>query len=127
MNNVHDDGPVVFETRWVMSYLRGPLTKDQIRMLMAERNRQRRRGGTAAPPLLRSSARPALPPGVPQVFLPAPEGGPVIYSPRLLGAAAIRFADRKLGVDQTRETIFPAMIPDGISGAELDGNFRRSN
>ena len=26
MNNVHEDGPVVFETRWVMSYLRGPLT-----------------------------------------------------------------------------------------------------
>ena len=37
MNNVHDDGPVVFETRWVMSYLRGPLTKDQIKTLMAGR------------------------------------------------------------------------------------------
>ena len=24
MNNVHEDAPVVFETRWVMSYLRGP-------------------------------------------------------------------------------------------------------
>lgn len=31
MNNVHDDGPVVFETRWVMSYLRGPLTRNQLR------------------------------------------------------------------------------------------------
>jgi len=37
MNNVHDDGPVVFETRWTMSYLRGPLTKDQIKILMAGR------------------------------------------------------------------------------------------
>ena len=33
MNNVHDDAPVVFETRWVMSYLRGPLTTAQIRQL----------------------------------------------------------------------------------------------
>jgi len=33
MNNVHDDEPVVFETRWAMSYLRGPLTRKQLRKL----------------------------------------------------------------------------------------------
>ncbi len=37
MNNVHDDAPIVFETRWVMSYLRGPLTRDQIKTLMTSR------------------------------------------------------------------------------------------
>ncbi|MBI3958791.1 MAG: DUF87 domain-containing protein [Chloroflexi bacterium] len=35
MNNVHEDGPVVFQTRWAMSYLRGPLTRPQVRELMA--------------------------------------------------------------------------------------------
>ncbi|MBX3051701.1 MAG: DUF87 domain-containing protein [Caldilineaceae bacterium] len=35
MNNVHEDGPVLFHTRWVMSYLRGPLTRPQVRELMA--------------------------------------------------------------------------------------------
>ena len=34
MNNVHEDGPRLLETRWSMSYLRGPLTRDQIRTLM---------------------------------------------------------------------------------------------
>lgn len=34
MNDVHEDGPVVFESRWAMSYLRGPLTRDQIKTLM---------------------------------------------------------------------------------------------
>src|SRR4051812_17779370 len=34
MNNVHSDAPVVFESRWAMSYLCGPLTKNQIRTLM---------------------------------------------------------------------------------------------
>lgn len=46
MNNVHDDGPVVFETRWCLSYLRGPLTRQQIRTLM-----ESRRGGVVTPPL----------------------------------------------------------------------------
>src|SRR4029453_7028106 len=66
----------------------------------------------------RSSKRPALPPAVPQVFLPPPDSGPVIYSPRLLGAASVRFADSKLGLEQTREAILCAPVPDGVSGAE---------
>ncbi|HTI53216.1 MAG TPA: ATP-binding protein [Verrucomicrobiae bacterium] len=37
MNNVHEDHPVVFESRWVMSYLRGPLTRGQIKSLMDAR------------------------------------------------------------------------------------------
>jgi hypothetical protein len=34
LNNVHDDAPELFETRWAMSYLRGPLTRAQIKLLM---------------------------------------------------------------------------------------------
>lgn len=34
MNNVHEDGPVIFESRWALSYLRGPLTRSQIKQLM---------------------------------------------------------------------------------------------
>jgi hypothetical protein len=40
MNNVHEDGPVVLESRWAMSYLRGPLTRDQIKVLMKDRRPQ---------------------------------------------------------------------------------------
>jgi len=35
LNSVHLPAPVMFTTRWTMSYLRGPLTRDQIRLLMA--------------------------------------------------------------------------------------------
>ncbi len=37
LHNVHAAGPVVFNTRWAMSYLRGPLTRPQVRSLMAGR------------------------------------------------------------------------------------------
>ena len=33
MNNVHESHPVLFETRWAMSYLRGPLTRKQLQKL----------------------------------------------------------------------------------------------
>ncbi|MCU0710498.1 MAG: DUF853 family protein [Pirellula sp.] len=37
MNNVHDDGPTIFQTRWALSYLRGPLSRTQISSLMREK------------------------------------------------------------------------------------------
>lgn len=36
MNNVHEEKPTIFETRWAMSYLRGPLTRNQIAQLTAQ-------------------------------------------------------------------------------------------
>jgi hypothetical protein len=33
LNNVHEDHPEIFQTRWTLSYLRGPLTRDQIKLL----------------------------------------------------------------------------------------------
>jgi hypothetical protein len=37
MNDVHRDEPEVFQTRWTLSYLRGPLSRGQIKTLMAPR------------------------------------------------------------------------------------------
>jgi hypothetical protein len=86
LHNVHEDHPVIFQTRWAMSYLRGPLTRTQVRALMAERMPKETHAAVAAPsrPGVRrdveaalteapegySKAAPALSPDVPQVFLP---------------------------------------------------------
>ncbi len=44
LHNVHEDEAVVFNTRWVMSYLAGPLTRDHIRTLMSGAKQQARGG-----------------------------------------------------------------------------------
>src|SRR5688500_4602617 len=46
MHNVHEKEPVTFETRWTLSYLRGPLTRDELRKAI----------GTPAPSSQRVSA-----------------------------------------------------------------------
>jgi hypothetical protein len=38
MHNVHNEGgPILFHTRWAMSFLRGPLTRQQVSTLMADK------------------------------------------------------------------------------------------
>jgi hypothetical protein len=108
MHNVHEDEPVVFHTRWAMSYLRGPLTREQIKRLPQEREtaaappatpRSAPRG-TAAAPVTEAEAtasRPVLAPGVRQVFLPLrdePEGD-LAYRAALLGLGRVQYVDRK--------------------------------
>jgi hypothetical protein len=109
MNNVHDDEPVVFQTRWTLSYLRGPLTREQIQLLMRDRRAAAPESApsAAAPALAASEAsggeRPVLPPGITELFLPAEHGGakdgPLIYRPALLGTARMHFADAKAAID----------------------------
>jgi uncharacterized protein DUF87 len=118
MNNVHDDAPVVFETRWVMSYLRGPLTRDQIKTLMTGRKQATPVAPESGGEVRTGAKRPAIPPWIKEVFVSSRAAGPVIYQPRLMGTATIRFTDAKLGIDETRDAMLQAPFPDGISGAQ---------
>jgi hypothetical protein len=43
LHDVREKGPVVFTTRWAMSYLRGPLTRDQVEQLVGDDARRQMR------------------------------------------------------------------------------------
>ena len=130
LNNVHEDHPVVFETRWVMSYLRGPLTRAQIKTLMDPRRAGAAPAGSgAAAPAKGARAvaaassaaapakggeRPLLPPDIPQHFVPvhgaAPAGSTLFYQPMVFGMAQVRVADAKSKVDVSRDLALLAPI-----------------
>ena len=133
MNNVHEDEPVVFETRWCLSYLRGPLTRTQIKQLMDPIRREtlhvkRETSGAAhSAPSPQSSAlksRPMLPPDVPQHFVPLrgsrPEGNELVYAPMLLGSAQVRFSDSKSGIDSTQDVTVLAPMVEGPVAVNWD-------
>ncbi|MBP2676855.1 MAG: uncharacterized protein H6Q84_3695, partial [Deltaproteobacteria bacterium] len=143
MNNVHEDAPVVFQSRWAMSYLRGPLTRAQIKRLMdpvkssrpaeakaaapAPRTAEATAAAqTAAPPprAAAASARPVLPPDVPQVFLPVrapqPEGAALSYEPMLLGMGTVYYANAKIGVSAKKDVALLADFSGGPAKAEWD-------
>jgi hypothetical protein len=134
MNNVHEDAPEVFQTRWTLSYLRGPLTRTQIKTLMDPVKREplkakREPSGTSRSALSTQSsalqARPMLPPDVPQHFIPIrgsrPSGSSLIYQPMLLGASQVRVSDSKAGVDVTQDVTVLAPISDGAVAMDWNG------
>ncbi len=141
MNNVHEDAPVVFETRWAMSYLRGPLTRNQIKQLMAPRKATQAEAAAApsaasvpppAPAPQTASAapvtsgpaaagRPVLPPELRQFFVPIRRAQPgssrMVYEPMVVGVASVAFANPKLGVACSRTPAVLAPIDPNLSSA----------
>jgi hypothetical protein len=113
MNNVHEDGPVLFHVRWVMSYLTGPLTRTQIKTLMDPKRADFATAATKptaeANPMAMpgmsttaASSRPAVGAGVKEIFMPPAGGGEVIYQPHLLRSGTVHFSSSKAGVDDSR-------------------------
>ncbi|MBP1662261.1 MAG: uncharacterized protein H6P94_510, partial [Thermoplasmatales archaeon] len=129
MNNVHDDAPTIFETRWALSYLRGPLTREQIKVLAEPMKKQWKETLPSQPtppsplgpissgtPSQAISQIPIIPPEIPHYFIPSTQSlstnQPSIYHPYLLGAAQIRFTNTKTKLDQMKDVIFLTPVTD---------------
>jgi hypothetical protein len=147
LNNIHDDAAVAFESRWALSYLRGPLTRDQIRTLTAGRaggaggqRADAERAGGAAPAgqsvagggagakgaaaasggPAGEGVRPVLPPEVPQFFVPRRGSGVPHYAAHVFGAARVQFVDTKLGVNEVTEVAVLAPFVDAPVAVDFD-------
>ena len=127
LNNVHDDRPQLFNTRWTLSYLRGPLTREQIRSLS-----QGRRTGSAGETQVEKNseqvekaptprkAAPVLPPDVPCYFLPNDKASATSYVPMLAGGARLHYLDEKRGVNESRELVFTTDLIQGPGGVSWE-------
>jgi len=114
MHNVHESHPVVFQSRWALSYLAGPMTREQIRALTKPDRRSAekavpvtatREDAPVAPRPVStnvSQSAPVLPSDVTQLFGTLSGGGDgVTFTPAALGVARVH-----------------AMLPDGGIYAE---------
>ena len=123
LHNVHEREPVLMETRWVMSYLAGPLTRDQIRRLRgpaaAPTAAQDARPETAPAPRAAARQRPVLDPSIKQLFADPAEhpqhGEQLVYYPRLFGAWETGYQNARLNLHEQREGLLVAEV-DEVTG-----------
>lgn len=127
LNNVHEDGPVLFRTRWAMSYLRGPMARPEIRRLMEPRRAKRE--ARVGEPVERTPGRPAgveadaaahterpvVPPGVEEVFA-EPEAGEAEgpYRPALLAEVDLHYARSAFNLDVWERLVCVSPLPADV-------------
>ena len=136
MHNVHESGPVVFETRWTLSYLRGPMGREELKRVSGG-------GATAARPSAAATngagqrtedqgrtkdqeprtrdqealPKPVLPANVPEYFINA---NATKWCGVLYGSARIHYTDTKLGVDTTQDLNVTAPFAEGAVPLDWD-------
>ena len=133
LHNVHENEPVIFQTRWVMSYLRGPMTREQIKVLMADKKRLTADGAkisafhaVADPlipslPVLTAERPPLVPPGIDTFYLAASGAGHgVVYYPAVVGRMDVHYSDAKYKVDTTETLALAAQLEEGPVALDWD-------
>lgn len=111
MRSVYEKNPILFETRWTMSYLRGPMTLVQIESLTDK-------PAQAIPVPSKeisstTATKPLVPPGIPEYFV---QNASTKYSAALLGIGKLHFVDSKYKIDQWQEIYWLAPTdPEGKS------------
>jgi hypothetical protein len=147
MNNTHEDGPVVFQVRWVMTYLRGPLTRNQIKGLMdpqrkeyaapaGSKKKKATKKGTKPAAVAetdteaeeagetvsrRADGSPDLPRTVEQYYFPVNETGKdkaITYMPAVMTASQIQFNDAKNDIFVKRQV----MVLNKLTGDSMSVN-----
>lgn len=112
MNNVHDDGPTIFQTRWAMSYLSGPMSRMQIQKLMDPRREEltpaaitgaASASNDPASETTAESPRPIVPNDVEERFwiparIPA-ESNRLLYRPALLANVSCHYVRASADLD----------------------------
>ncbi len=123
LHSVHENEPVVFSTRWALSYLSGPLTREQVAALPGNKStdavftdqpsdigmsannmKEDAHASAPVPPIVASSnAAPILGPKIKQVFFPsdsfsAPD---FFYRPSVLGVIDVYYSDAQYGVSSS--------------------------
>ncbi len=112
MNNVHDGFPQIFQTRWAMSFLAGPLARDQISHLMADRKAEAKAKRAESNESVKSepeaAARPVVPSGVDERFMAAheapDENTKLIYRPGLYCQGSMHFSKSSADLDTWLDT-----------------------
>ncbi|WP_372717840.1 ATP-binding protein [Novipirellula sp.] len=123
MNNVHDDAPSTFQTRWALSFLAGPLARDQIGRLMADRKKklQDKREESKTESLDDTSStptRPVVPSGVKEKFLVATEsaldGSRLVYRPAVYAEGTLHHVRASADLDSWQDVKLIVRCGSGV-------------
>jgi hypothetical protein len=113
LHNAHDHGHVLFHTRWAMSYLRGPLTRQQIKLLSPPGARPAIGAHHEARParevVAPKGTRPVFRVGIDEVFL---SDVPGTYLAHLVATISLHYKRASHGLDTWEEHVILAPLDE---------------
>ena len=127
MKNINEEKIKIFKTRWVLSYLKGPISKDDIKKLMKDKIEKLKIGKkkdkipsgqskqTKAKISSKDFIKPILPKIIDQKYLFNSQNDEYSLQPYLLCSCSINFVNTSNNIDQTEELSYKIYLDERIN------------
>jgi len=122
LKNVHTEHTDEFYTRWVLSYLKGPMTKDDIKDLMRAKKellRSKKPETKTKKSAKKTSHKQILSQDIKEYFLDSDMNSHSEFYPYLYGEVKLRFYNQKRGIDTQEELFFKLDVDESVSDIEF--------
>jgi len=133
MKNIHEDSVKIFQTRWVLSYLKGPISRDDIKKLMKEKiakalNKNKNKPTTKIAPKTKKQTlkqqenlhKPIVPNGVDEYFNYITQQDSYQMQPYLLTSCQINFFNSSKNIDKKEQIIEKIYLDEKDSSINWD-------
>ena len=116
LKNTHEDQTTEFYTRWVLSYLKGPMTKDDIRMLMQDKKQStKQREDTVLKNTRGLSHKPIVANSIKEYFSNSSSNEDAEFYPYLYGEVTLRFYNQKRAIDTKENLAFKLDFDESVN------------
>lgn len=125
MKNINEDGIKIFQTRWTLSYLKGPITKEQIKFLMSNKNInfvskpeiQKTKTETTN---RQNSPKPLIPNLIEQKYLYTSQNESYYLQGYLVFKCSVHFTDSAKNIDLTNELNYKVYLQKEASNVNFE-------
>ena len=128
LKNINEDGIKIFKTRWVLSYLKGPISKSDIKKLMKEKiDKLNNKVKDLSKKILpkkevenKDTNKPLIPNSLKQNYLYTSQNDQYSMQAYLLCSCDINFVNSSKNIDKTKELQYKIYLDENMSSLDYE-------
>ena len=127
LKNINEDGIKIFETRWALSYLKGPISKDGIKKLMSEKKKQNiptqkieNENQTTQINIEKSIPKPIITSNLTEKYLYSSQNSAYYLQPYLICSCDVHYIDAPKNIDFEEKISYKIYLDENMKNIDFE-------
>ncbi|MCT7580590.1 ATP-binding protein [Aliarcobacter butzleri] len=127
LKNINEDGIKIFETRWALSYLKGPISKDGIKKLMSEKKKQNistlkieNENQTTQINIEKGIPKPIITSNLTEKYLYSSQNSAYYLQPYLICSCDVHYIDAPKNIDFEEKTSYKIYLDENMKNIDFE-------
>lgn len=125
LKNINEDGIKIFETRWALSYLKGPISKDGIKKLMSEKKKenittQKIENETTQINIEKGIPKPIITSNLTEKYLYSSQNSAYYLQPYLICSCDVHYIDAPKNIDFEEKISYKIYLDENMKNIDFE-------